>query len=63
MLSRANAKPFLDLSIELADEHDWQAGTLRTFEHHLDITSWAYEAVSGIIAIGMPPTTLRLAKV
>lgn len=60
MLSRSNAKPLLDLSIELADEIDWQAGTLRTFEHHLDITAWAYEAVSGIIAIGTSDGSIDL---
>lgn len=43
---------YIDLSIELADELDWKAGTLRNFEHHLDITAWAYEAVSGLLAIG-----------
>ena len=52
MLSKSNAKLFVDLSVELADELDWQAGTLRTLNHHLDITAWAYEAVSGILAIG-----------
>ena len=53
MFSRSNDKPFLDLSVELADERDWQAGTLRSFDHHLDVAAWAYEAVSGILAVGM----------
>ena len=52
MLSRSNVKPFVDLSVELVDELDWQAGTLRTLDHHLDITAWAYEAVSALLAIG-----------
>ena len=43
---------FLDLSAELNDEHDWKAGTLRTFDHHLDITAWAYEPLSHLLAIG-----------
>ncbi|KAI0705856.1 lethal giant larvae like, C-terminal-domain-containing protein [Cytidiella melzeri] len=43
---------FLDLSVELNDELDWKGGTLRTFEHHLDVTAWAYESLSHILAIG-----------
>ncbi|KAI0093981.1 lethal giant larvae like, C-terminal-domain-containing protein [Irpex rosettiformis] len=43
---------FLDLSAELNDELDWKAGTLRTFDHHLDITAWAYEPLSHLLAIG-----------
>ena len=42
----------MDLSAELNDEHDWKAGTLRTFDHHLDITAWAYEPLSHLLAIG-----------
>ncbi|KAJ3520531.1 hypothetical protein NM688_g9149 [Phlebia brevispora] len=45
-------KQFIDLSAELFDEIDWKAGTLRTLIHHLDIAAWAYEAVSGLLAIG-----------
>ncbi|GJE89618.1 hypothetical protein PsYK624_057220 [Phanerochaete sordida] len=52
MLTKADQRPYIDLSAELNDELDWKAGTLRTFEHHLDISAWAYEAVSGLIAIG-----------
>lgn len=44
---------FLDLSAELNDELDWKAGTLRTFDHHLDITAWAYEPLSHLLAIGV----------
>ncbi|EKM61629.1 uncharacterized protein PHACADRAFT_169080 [Phanerochaete carnosa HHB-10118-sp] len=52
MLMKSDQKPYIDLSAELNDELDWKAGTLRAFEHHLDISAWAYEAVSGVIAIG-----------
>jgi syntaxin-binding protein 5 len=49
---KSDAKPYPDLSVELADELDWKAGTLRNFEHHLDTTAWTYEPVSGLLAIG-----------
>lgn len=54
MLSSLNrdSKSFVDLSAELNDEHDWKAGTLRTFEHHLDLTAWAYDPLNGLFAIG-----------
>ena len=53
LLSRHSNNSFTDLSLELSDELDWKAGTLKAFEHHLDITALAYEPVSGILAIGM----------
>ena len=52
MLSRHGNKVFPDLSPELSDELDWKAGTLRTLIHHLDTTAWAYEPVSGLLAVG-----------
>ena len=51
-------KSHIDLSLELADEIDWQAGTLRHVRHHLDITAFATEPVSGLLAVG---ASLRLA--
>lgn len=42
----------IDLSVDLSDEIDWRAGTLRTFEHRLDISAWAYESLSGLLAVG-----------
>lgn len=52
MLAKSEQKPYVDLSAELNDELDWKAGTLRALEHHLDISAWAYEAVSSLLAIG-----------
>ena len=49
---KSEPKPYIDLSLELSDDLDWKAGTLRNFEHHLDISALAYEAVSGLLAIG-----------
>lgn len=51
MLFKHDKSP-LDLSLELADEIDWQAGILRTVHHHLDITAFATEPVSGLLVIG-----------
>lgn len=47
-----NESQQIDLSVDLTDELDWRAGTLRTFEHHLDISAWSYEPLSGLLAIG-----------
>ena len=51
MRSKAEA-PLVDLSVALSDELDWKAGTLRTFEHHFDISAWAFAPLSGLLAIG-----------
>lgn len=42
----------LDLSPELRDEGDWMIGRLRTFEFLSDISSFAIEPTSGLLAIG-----------
>ena len=49
---KLDSKPVLELSSELNDEHDWKAGTLRTFDHHLEITAWAYDPLNGLFAVG-----------
>ena len=45
-------KNHVDLSLELSDEIDWQAGTLRHARHHLDITAFATDPVSGLLVVG-----------
>ncbi|KAH9936968.1 uncharacterized protein B0H18DRAFT_1112864 [Fomitopsis serialis] len=47
-----NDKSYVDLSLELSDEIDWQAGTLRHVRHHLNVTALATEPVSGLLAAG-----------
>ncbi|PPQ79397.1 hypothetical protein CVT25_002667 [Psilocybe cyanescens] len=41
-----------DLSPDLRDELDWKAGSLRTFDFLLNITTLAIEPVAGFLAIG-----------
>lgn len=41
-----------DLSPELRDEGDWMIGRLRTFEFLLDVSSFAIEPTSGLLAVG-----------
>lgn len=53
MFARHDNKTFNDLSAELNDEQDWQAGILRRLNHYLDVSTFAYEPVSGLLAIGM----------
>ena len=41
-----------DFSLELRDKEDWIVGTLKTLEYHLDITAFAIDPVSSLLAIG-----------
>ena len=41
-----------DFSLELRDKEDWVVGTLKTLEYHLDITAFAIDPVSSLLAIG-----------
>ncbi|OCH89538.1 hypothetical protein OBBRIDRAFT_881275 [Obba rivulosa] len=52
MFSFKNEKDYVDLSLELSDETDWRVETLRTFNHHLDITALAVDSISGLFAVG-----------
>ncbi|KAH9947113.1 lethal giant larvae like, C-terminal-domain-containing protein [Amylocystis lapponica] len=45
-------RDYADLSAELSDELDWQPGFLKTLVHHLDVTAFAIEPVSGLLAVG-----------
>ncbi|THH21204.1 hypothetical protein EW146_g293 [Bondarzewia mesenterica] len=41
-----------DFSIELRDRQDWNPGTLKALEYHLDVSAFAVDPVSSLIAIG-----------
>lgn len=45
---------YVDLSSALRDRQDWAMGALRTFQYLSDISSFAYEPVSGLLAVGEP---------
>ena len=69
MFSSQAVKALLDLSLDLSDPTDWQAGLLRTVRYHLDITAVATEPVSGLFAVGMctsafgyPRSNLKIAR-
>ncbi|TBU34396.1 hypothetical protein BD309DRAFT_946162 [Dichomitus squalens] len=52
MFTSPAIKALPDLSLDLSDATDWQAGLLRTVRHHLDITAVATEPLSGLFAVG-----------
>jgi hypothetical protein len=41
-----------DLSSDLRESQDWEVGTLRTLDHLLNATTFAFDPVSSILAIG-----------
>ena len=41
-----------DLSTDLRDRQDWEVGTLRTLDHLLNASTFAFDPVSSILAIG-----------
>lgn len=45
-------KSLTDLSIDLREREDWEVGTLRTFDHILNATTFAFDPVSSILAVG-----------
>ncbi|CCM03744.1 uncharacterized protein FIBRA_05890 [Fibroporia radiculosa] len=45
-------KDYADLSLEISDSIDWEAGVLRTTHYRLDITVSAVDPVSGLLAVG-----------
>ncbi len=45
---------YVDLSSALRDRQDWAVGALRTFQYLSDISSFAYEPLSGLLAVGEP---------
>ncbi|EMD32655.1 hypothetical protein CERSUDRAFT_118683 [Gelatoporia subvermispora B] len=52
MFSFKNDKDYADLSLELSDQTDWRVETLKSFNHHFDITALAVDSVSGLFAVG-----------
>jgi hypothetical protein len=63
-LKHHDRNAYMDLSTNLRDAQDWNAGNLRTFEYPLEIAALAIEPVSGLLAIGTtrasPAGVLRL---
>lgn len=41
-----------DLSTDLRDRPDWEVGTLRALDHLLNASTFAFDPVSSILAIG-----------
>jgi syntaxin-binding protein 5 len=41
-----------DLSTDLRDRQDWEVGTLRALDHLLNASTFAFDPVSSILAIG-----------
>ncbi|TFK41835.1 WD40 containing snare-dependent exocytosis protein [Crucibulum laeve] len=47
-----NLLVYPDQSSDLRDEQDWRPGTLRTFNFPLNVTAFAIEPISGLLATG-----------
>ncbi|KAG6837327.1 hypothetical protein H0H93_011422 [Arthromyces matolae] len=43
---------FLDLSADLRDGDEWKVGTLRTLDYPQNLTAFAIESISGLLAVG-----------
>ena len=41
-----------DLSTDLRERQDWEVGTLRALDHLLNASTFAFDPVSSILAIG-----------
>ncbi|KAG6813211.1 hypothetical protein H0H92_013098 [Tricholoma furcatifolium] len=52
MFRRHSDAVFMDLSFDLRDPDDWKVGTLRLMDYPQDITAFAIEPISGLLAIG-----------
>lgn len=52
MFASQTVKSLSDLSLDISDPVDWQAGLLKTIQYHLDITATATEPTSGLFAVG-----------
>ena len=53
MFTSQAVKALPDLSFDVSNPVDWQAGHLRTIHRLLDITAVATEPTSGLFALGM----------
>ncbi len=45
-------KSLADLSTDLRERQDWETGTLRTLDHVLNASTFAFDPVSSILAVG-----------
>ena len=52
-------KALPDLSLELLEDTDWQAGRLTTLDYHLQVTAFATDPTSGLFALGTLPLYFR----
>ncbi|KAG5351699.1 hypothetical protein C0989_005212 [Termitomyces sp. Mn162] len=53
MFRRHSDAIFLDLSVDLRDRDDWKIGPLRTIDYPQNITAFATEPISGLLAIAL----------
>ncbi|OJT08434.1 hypothetical protein TRAPUB_617 [Trametes pubescens] len=53
MFASQAVKALPDLSLDLSDPSDWEAGLLRTIPYHLDVTAVATDPVSGLFAVAV----------
>ena len=49
---KSMGKSLADLSTDLRERQDWEAGILRTLDHILDTGVFAFDPVSSILAVG-----------
>lgn len=56
VMFRSIGRSLPDLSADLRDRQDWEVGTLRTLDHVLNATTFAFDPVSSILAIGEWPS-------
>ncbi|KAI8981153.1 lethal giant larvae like, C-terminal-domain-containing protein [Trametes punicea] len=52
MFTSQTVRHLPDLSLDLSEQSDWEAGLLRTVQYHADITAVATDPVSGLLAVG-----------
>ncbi|KIY50420.1 hypothetical protein FISHEDRAFT_39094 [Fistulina hepatica ATCC 64428] len=51
---------FMDLSLDLRDGPDWMPGNLKTFEYPVDISAFAIEPISRLLAVGTSSGVIHL---
>jgi hypothetical protein len=49
---RTIGRGLTDLSTDLRERQDWEVGTLRALDHILNTSTFAFDPVSSILAIG-----------
>ncbi|KAI0003744.1 lethal giant larvae like, C-terminal-domain-containing protein [Russula compacta] len=54
------AKSLADLSTDLRERQDWEVGTLTTFDYLSNATTFAFDPVSSILALGTIDGTIRI---